>query len=495
MRRGWHHLWGLEKGYRKIVRVTDILDSTRVAAGGLADFATGLVSPSLRLGVTGLSRAGKTVFITALVNALLKGGRFPAFEALSGGRITRCYLEPQPDDTLPRFAYETHVKALSGEDRHWPESTSRISQLRITAEYTPLGFLSRNLGSGRLHIDIVDYPGEWLLDLPLMRMSYAEWSAATVAASRVSPRLAHAGEWHALLSELGPGKPADEQEAISSAELFTAYLARCRKEDVSLSTLPPGRFLMPGDYRGSPLLAFAPLDIAPDTEFSRGTLGALMQRRYDAYVSTIVKPFFYGHFARLDRQIVLVDALTALNAGAPAVKDLQQAMTDILTCFRQGSNSILSTFFGRRIDRVLFAATKADLLHHTSHDRLENILKVIVADAMTRAEYSGAHIEVAALAAIRATREASVRQKGETLECIVGTPLAGEAVGETRFDGTAEAAIFPGDLPKEPARALEGALEGTLKFVRFRPPLPKDGAWPHIRLDRTMEFLLGDRFQ
>jgi predicted YcjX-like family ATPase len=68
-------------------------------------------------------------------------------------------------------------------------------------------------------------------------------------------------------------------------------------------------------------------------------------------------------------------------------------------------------------------------------------------------------------------------------------------LGDTRFDGSGEAAIFPGDLPKEPEKALEGALEGTLKFVRFRPPLPKDGAWPHIRLDRTMEFLLGDRFQ
>ncbi len=38
----------------------------------------------------------KTVFITALVHALLKGGRFPAFEALAQGRITRCYLEPHP---------------------------------------------------------------------------------------------------------------------------------------------------------------------------------------------------------------------------------------------------------------------------------------------------------------------------------------------------------------------------------------------------------------
>ncbi len=448
----------------------------------------------MRIGVTGLSRAGKTVFITALVQALLKGGRLPALEAMAQGRITRCYLEPQPDDTLPRFAYEDHVTALSGKDRHWPEGTNRISQLRITAEYEPRGLIARNLRSGKLHIDLVDYPGEWLLDLPLMQMTYAEWSAATVAASRVAPRLNWAEDWHRLLASLDPLAPAVEQLAIRSAEVFTAYLARCRKDDVSLSTLPPGRFLMPGDFAGSPLLAFAPLDIPPSTDLPRGSLGALMQRRYDSYVSTIVRPFFFGHFARLDRQIVLVDTLTALNAGAGAVKDLQQALTQILTCFRQGSNSILSAMFGRRIDRILFAATKADLLHHTSHDKLENILKLIVEEAMSRAEYAGAEIEVAAIAAIRATREASVRQKSETLECIVGTPLAGEALGNTRFDGETEAAIFPGDLPAEARSALDGSLEGTLKFIRFRPPLPKDGAFPHIRLDRAIEFLLGDRF-
>ncbi len=481
-------------GNTEIVNLTDILDGSRIAAGGLADFAAGLVNPSLRLGVTGLSRAGKTVFITALVHALLKGGRFPAFEAMAGGRITRCYLEPQPDDNLPRFTFEDHLASLTGKDRQWPESTRRISQLRITAEYEPRGFLSRNLGSGKLHIDIVDYPGEWLLDLPLMRLNYAQWSAATVAASRIPPRASRAAEWHALLSALDPLAPAQELDAIKAAEIFTAYLARCRKEDISMSALPPGRFLMPGDYAGSPLLAFAPLDIASDATLPKGSLGALMQRRYDSYVASIVKPFFFGHFARLDRQIVLVDTLTALNAGASAVKDLQTALAQILTCFRQGSNSLLSSMFGRRIDRILFAATKADLLHHSSHDRLENILKLIVEDAMTRAEYSGAEIEVAALAAIRATREASVRQKGETLECIAGTPLRGEAIGSTFFDGETEAAIFPGDLPDDARQALDGSLEGNLKFVRFRPPLQKDGAYPHIRLDRAMEFLLGDRF-
>ena len=52
-----------------------------------AEFGEGLFHPTVRLGVTGLSRAGKTVFITALVHGLLRGGRFPVFEPLAGGRI------------------------------------------------------------------------------------------------------------------------------------------------------------------------------------------------------------------------------------------------------------------------------------------------------------------------------------------------------------------------------------------------------------------------
>ncbi|MBI2718297.1 MAG: YcjX family protein [Rhizobiales bacterium] len=475
------------------MKLSDVYDSGRLALGGLRDFASGLVHPTLRLGVTGLSRAGKTVFITALVDALLKGGRLPGFEAMADGRIARAYLEPQPDLDLPRFRYEDHLAQLTAEDRRWPEGTRQISQLRLTIEYTPRSFLARHFSSGRLHLDIVDYPGEWLLDLPLMRLAYAEWSAATLAASRQSPRLGHATDWHNHLKTLDTSAAADETQAIRAAELFTSYLAACRADAATLSALPPGRFLMPGDYAGSPLLAFAPLDVGADAQFARGSMGALMESRYQAYVARIVKPFFFGHFARLDRQVVLVEALASLNAGAFAVRELQGALAAILASFRQGANSLASELFGRRIDRILFAATKADLLHHESHDRLENILRLIVEDAARRAAFAGATVEVAAIAAIRATREAKVKQRRDLLDCIAGVPEAGETIGATRFDGATEAAIFPGDLPEDPHAALDGRLEGRLKFVRFRPPLHQRQTFPHIRLDRAIEFLIGDR--
>jgi predicted YcjX-like family ATPase len=471
---------------------SDIADGTRIAAGGLRDFALGIGNPTVRLGVTGLARSGKTVFVTALIHALLNHAKLPLFEAR--GRIARAYLEPQPDDDLPRFAYEDHVAALTGIERTWPESTKRLSQLRLTLDYTPRGFLARQFGSGRLHVDIVDYPGEWLLDLPLMEMSYAEWSHATVSQSRAGPRAGKAAAWHAHLQGLDAKVLHDEAAARQAAELFTAYLAACRDEDAALSALPPGRFLMPGDLAGSPLLTFAPLDVDPHTEFSSRSLGAVMARRYDSYVARVVKPFFFGHFSRLDRQIVLVDALSALNAGAAATNDLSAALTAVLAAFRQGANGWTSALFGRRIDRILFAATKADLLHHTEHDKLEAIVDRLVARAAAKAEYAGAEVASLALAAIRATREAMVTRHGEALPCIAGIPEKGERIGDRVFDGMSEAAIFPGDLPDDPGLALSGELHGGLNFVKFRPPRLVTGNFPYIRLDRAADFLIGDKF-
>ena len=519
------------------------LDEARLALLNIADMASGLVTPTVRLGVTGLSRAGKTVFITALVHNLVKGGRLPLFEAAASGRISRAYLEPQPDDAVPRFDYEAHVEKLV-HDRLWPSSTRRVSELRVTLEFESATFLARTLGRGRLHLDIVDYPGEWLLDLPLLAKDYATWSAETLARARRTAGGALARPWLDRLATIDPNAPEDEGVARELARLFTDYLRAARADEHALSTLPPGRFLMPGDLEGSPALTFAPLDpagpgLARTGETAR-SLRAMMERRYEAYKDVVVRPFFRDHFARLDRQIVLVDTLAALNAGRAAVADLETALTEILECFRPGRSSWLASILSRRIDRIVFAATKADHLHRDSHDRLEAILRRLVGRAIERASFAGAEIDVIAMAAVRATREASVSDRGETLPAILGVPLPGESLGGEPFDGESEIAIFPGDLPADPeavferleskfepleseselqdaphsrhagAESVAGAATLPdpharaepglgLEFVRFRPPRLERTAegftlsLPHIRLDRALQFLIGDR--
>ena len=485
--------------------LAQIWDHTRTALGDLAASASDLAEPTVRLGVTGLSGAGKTVFIVALVRHLLARSQLPLFAPVAEGRILDAYLRPQPDDQVPRFDYERHLAQLLCSPPHWPESTSKLSQLRLTVEYAPESFWGRTFGRGRLNIDIVDYPGEWLLDLPLLGWSFEEWSARMIAASRQEPRAPLAAAWHGDLAALDAGGPEDETAARKAAGLFTAYLAACREERFSLSALPPGRFLMPGDLAGSPALTFAPLDLPPGATAAKGSLHAMMARRYESYKQVVVKPFFRNHFVRLDRQIVLVDALAALNAGPAAVGDLQQALGDILACFRPGSGSWLDSILSRRIDRILFAATKADHLHRSGHDRLQAILRGLCDRAIARAEFAGARVDTVALAAIRATREATAGRGKAQLPCIVGVPQGGQRIAGRLLKDGEEIAVFPGELPENPETALRqgrdapSAEEAELRFIRFCPPAAEaiNGAspvFPHIRLDRALNFLLGDRF-
>jgi uncharacterized protein len=494
--------------------ITNLLFEARAAARALIELTTG---PHIRLGVTGLSRAGKTIFITALIGHLtkatspaLRGRRnnLPVFRVHAEGRLIGGMLEPQPDDAVPRFAYEDHIAALTGPEgrpgeRHWPQSTRRISELRLCLVFDQK--IGRRPGHQSLTIDIVDYPGEWLLDLPLLGKSFGQWSREAFRASADAARAPLAAKWRALAASTDPRAKADEEQVRREAELFTNYLRACRADENHFSSLPPGRFLMPGDLDGSPALTFVPLVVEEGQIYPPGSFATMMERRYEAYKSHVVTPFFRDHFARLDRQIVLVDALAALNAGPAAMRDLETALTDVLAAFRVGRGNLLSALFRPKIDKILFAATKADHLHHTSHDRLEAILRHLTKRAIARVESVGAEVDVIALSAVRATREGMVGAPEEpTLEAVIGTPLEGERIGDEIFDGQAEAAIYPGELPVDPEAVFRDTPriephEIDYRFVRFRPPVPvraEDHSLlppPHIRLDRALQFLLGDR--
>ncbi|MBF9051488.1 YcjX family protein [Roseobacter sp. HKCCD9010] len=445
------------------------------------------LDPVIRLGVTGVSRAGKTVFITSLVANLLDRARMPGLEAAQSGRIQAAFLQPQPDDTVPRFDFETHLAALTGPAPFWPESTRQVSELRLSLRVQPKGLLSGLSGPKTVHLDIVDYPGEWLLDLGLLDQTYVEWAAAALEQAKIRPGGA---AYLAQLNDLDPTATLKEPEAQALARAYTAYLTTAR--EAGFSDCTPGRFLLPGELEGSPALTFAPL---PESATPRGSLAREFARRFEAYKAQVVKPFFRNHFSRIDRQIVLVDALGAIHSGPQAVEDLRQTMAGILSAFRPGRNSFLTAIMGRRTDRILFAATKADHLHHTQHPKLTAIMEALVRDARDRADFAGAKTRAMAIAALRATVEETRTHNGETLDLVRGSLL----------DGGKQAAFHPGDLPEDPnalmVPARQGAevwLDADFDVMRFAPALlslkPGDGP-PHIRLDSAAEFLLGDKLR
>ncbi|MEM1373948.1 MAG: YcjX family protein [Pseudomonadota bacterium] len=468
--------------------IDTITDGLSRSVGAVTDGVTGLFTdPTIRLGVTGLSRAGKTVFITSLIANLLDRGRMPQLLAASSGSITHAYLQPQPDDTLPRFDYEAHLGAMTGTEPHWPQSTRAVSELRLSLRVKPQGFIGSFSGPRTVHLDIVDYPGEWLLDLGLLDKTYAEWSAEVL--SKGAARAEH-GPYHAALADVQDGAAYTEPTAQRLAAAFTTALRAARKAGYADCT--PGRFLLPGELEGSPVLTFAPL---AGTHGARKSLFREMERRFEAYKSKVVKPFFREHFARLDRQVVLVDVLGAIYDGPRAVEATRQTMADILGAFRPGRNAFLTSLFaGRRVDRILFAATKADHLHHAQHKRLTAIMEALTREARDRARFAGAETGAMAIASLRTTTETEVEHDGDTLKAVAGITEAG-----TR------AAFYPGELPEDPTRILAPAREGAddwpfgdVEVMRFKPAeqsiAPGDGP-PHIRLDKAAEFLMGDRLR
>lgn len=443
--------------------------------------------PVIRLGVTGLARSGKTVFITSLVANLLDRGRMPHLLAAAEGRIEAAFLQPQPDDTVPRFDYEAHLGALAAKTPTWPDSTRAISELRISLKVRPNGLLAGLQGPRTVHIDIVDYPGEWLLDLALLDLSYGEWSEQVL--SRIADR-AQAATYLKLANATDAEAKLDEPVAQSLAAEFAAYLNTARDDGYYDCT--PGRFLLPGDLAGSPVLTFAPL---PKTSSNpRRSLIREMERRYEAYKSRVVKPFFRDHFSRIDRQVVLVDALGAIHNGPQAVEDMRGAMSEILSSFRPGKNAFLSRLLmGKRVEKILFAATKADHIHHTQHPRLTAIMEALTRDARDRARFAGAQTAALSIAALRATTEDTVTHDGAPLAVVRGALL----------DSGKQAAFYPGDLPEDPNHLLNPARDGATEWLdqdyqvmRFAPAhltlKPGDGP-PHIWLDRAAQFLIGDK--
>ena len=199
----------------------------------------------------------------------------------------------------------------------------------------------------------------------------------------------------------------------------------------------------------------------------------MLARRFESYKAHVVKPFFRDHFARLDRQIVLVDALSAVNAGAAALADLQRTMEAVLQCFRPGANTWLSQHPGAAASTGCCSPPPRPTICTTPATTGSRPSCACIADkAIARAAFAGAEVKVMALAALRATREAEAQARAaQRLPCIVGVPLPGERLGAqgVRRQGRGRR------VPRRPAGGpREPALGARRRGSRWRGqrPLP-----------------------
>ena len=115
----------------------------------------------LRLAVTGLSQAGKTAFLTSLVNQLRHAGVEAQLDLLPvarEGRLLGAQRLNQPDLGVPRFPYDPGMASLRDTPPRWPEPTRGISELRLQLRYRPAqqGWFTPDIA--HLTLDLFDYP-------------------------------------------------------------------------------------------------------------------------------------------------------------------------------------------------------------------------------------------------------------------------------------------------------------------------------------------------
>ena len=460
--------------------------------GNLAEFAGGA---TVWLAVTGLSRSGKTVFITSLIHNLLSAlhnpNRMPLLEVVGGRRLLAAALEGGKAHRLPRFPYLDNIETMAIPG--WPERTADISEIGVELRFAPASGVGRLLrgitgNPAGLTVRIVDYPGEWLLDLPLLHQSYAEWSRATLRSFGKGLRAEIAGDFIDFIERHPPHENASEEVAKQAHDRYRACLIEARDRH-GLSFLQPGRFLCRGALADAPYLWFAPLAVKEAFEMAAPhTLGALMAERFEVYKREAVSRFYEDHFRNYSRQIVLVDVLQALLAGRDAFNDTRLALDAILDSFRYGHGGILAKLlFGSHIDKVLFAATKADHVPDIQRDHLAALLRNMAAFPALEVRQGNAQLDVMALASVVCTAEDSQEIEGQRLQVVVGRP-----VGSAK-----RAKFFVGNVPIRPPRP-EAWGSPFLNVPVFEPPAvdtaPVDGI-AHINLDLALEFLLGDRLR
>ncbi|MBF0426209.1 MAG: YcjX family protein [Magnetococcales bacterium] len=445
---------------------------------------------TVRLAVTGLNQSGKTVFITTLIHQLLQGHRskrLPSFDVVESGRFQGAKVIQQPNLDLSTFGYDRFVLALTASPPTWPRATDGLSEIRLAIRYRPQKALHKYLQPlATLYLDIIDYPGEWLLDLPMLDLSFAEWSKEVFALCGQEPRLGLARAWHNALTGVDPLAPTDEETIRHLSKLFTLFLRRCKEPDVGLHYLQPGRFLIPGDLHDTPLLAFCPLPEPPAGAQLSGSLYATMEQRYLLYRDRVVRSFYRKHFSRFDRQIVLVDPMRALNRGHGSFSDMERALQSILVNFNYGPANILHRLFKPRIDKLLFAASKVDHVAANQHQNLEKLLEQLVAIPTNHALFHGVAVKSMTLASVRCTQTVVQEHEGRRLSFVQGIPK-----GENK-----EILLFPGEIPEIIPDAADWGEE-RFRFLEFEPRGlvgSRDGTLPHVRLDQALEFLLGDKF-
>jgi len=435
---------------------------------------------TLRIGVTGLARAGKTAFLTsAAANLLAWGAGRALLPALGAAGRVGVAIAPAGAGALPRFDVTRHRAALAADPPDWPARTNAASLLALDLT-VPRSSFGVSLPSRRVRVELLDYPGEWLLDLPLLQTSFRAWSEQTLRRLEAQPV---ARDFLAFSAALPARAPADEALVGAGHALYGALLTRLRDEQ-HLALLQPGRFLMPAPGDAPPWVAFFP-------HAGSGPLQDLLEQRYDRYVKAVRDDLSAPLFGQVDRIVVLADLLTALHSGPAAFQDTATALASVGAAlrWRQGWLDRLVALGQlrwplRTITRVAYAATKSDHVAARQRGNLAALMRDVVRDPASVIQGADVPSATFAIAAVRCTEDVVWQLDGHPVSAVRGRRIGDATPGRS----------YPGEVPDRvpDAQFWQHPFLDLPVFEPLRLPDGGRAGVPSLAMDELLAFLLAD---
>ena len=444
-----------------------------------------LFDKEIKIGVTGFSRGGKTAFITSLVNTILNFGnegsseKLPRFSEYEKSGIYYGGIAPNHDLSVPAFPYHEYYDGLVNPEPLWPVATDNISEIRLEIRFKENRLLMP--GEHRsLYLDIWDYPGEWLIDLVLLDLSYEDFSNMMLSQVRkLSSIIPKSNTLLALKDRLDPCKAPDPRLLKESVEHYVQWLLECKRAGMSL--IVPSRQVLPGNLLGAPIIEFMPWLWEAPSSYSKDSLYGVMKKRYDSYKKEIVENFYETMFSKLDRQVILIDCFAALKGGREAFVNVNDTFETLLKNFSYGENNLLQRIFSPKIDKVIFAATKADQVTYDEEKHLLSLLRSMVTSASHEIRGQSSNCQYMVLSSIAATKCLEVNYQGRNTQV-----LSTGREGDNYF--------YPGSVPSQWSEQSMADFQKHFIMRQLPPPLMNPGdPIPNINMDVMLSYLLKDK--
>ena len=367
-----------------------------------------------KIAITGLSKAGKSVFLVSLLQHLRYHNHqhFPLTPTarpvttlckFSPVKAGNAHFKPFPYSQLLGELTAQEGGVLPGATRDASVFKFHLTRKRAADAGAKLDFLRQLLTPQDYLFEFVDFPGERLLDVDMFKNpTFSAWSDDVWGCFTSHAHIySHLGRYCAEL-EAVQASPTDAQ-AVDTATAAKKILETYKRSLTGMITngvqyITPSSFWR--DFEtgtafsssdaekggidricGLKVKEFAPLP--KDVRSARPDLERLFSGHYETYRREVIMPLFMT-LKRCDRLLFLVDIPDILNSGVTKFNEIVR----LLEIFGRAMDR--TSWFRRGVKKVLFIATKSDMVSLQDQSNLETLTRDLMnymSNAMSKADF------------------------------------------------------------------------------------------------------------